>query len=261
MNEQAIGIFDSGIGGLSCVAPIIQKMPHESIIFFGDSARAPYGDRPKEDIIRFSLQIADYLVKQNCKALVIACNTISAVALEAIKEKHPGVPVIGIVESGAKAIAESKVSSAVVLSTTATAKSEAYPKAASKLCSTKIKSKACPSFVPIVEAGENGTQMARMAVRNELEELYRDGNHTFVLACTHYPFIRGDIEAVYPDVTIIDPAQALAEKVYKDLSALNLLSDGMPTYKFGSSKPTEVFESMLERVACGRKYSIYETTL
>lgn len=261
MEKRPIGVFDSGVGGLSCVGPLMKKMPSESILFFGDCLRAPYGSRPTEEIIRYSLQIADYLAVQGCKALVIACNTISCTALDAIRAAHPELPVIGIIEPAARAIADAGLTEIVAASTEATARSGAYATAVAKLCDCKVFAQGCPQFVPIIEGGKTGTPEAEAAVRFHLDRwMMQTGN--IVLGCTHYPFIRADIERVYPGVRIIDPAEALAEEVEAQLRAADLLAENdAPTFCVEASMLTDTMRELAAEIFCGRKYVLKEHVL
>ena len=258
--NNPIGVFDTGVGGLSCVGPIIRKMPDESIIFFGDCLRAPYGDRPIEEIRKFSVQMAEYLVRRGCKALVIACNTISCTAIDAIREALPGVPVIGIIEPAARAIAALKLEEVIAISTEATARSGAYANAVGKLCGTRVIARGCPKFVPIIEGGKTGTPEAEAAVRFHMDDIVKDGS-TVVTGCTHYPFIAGDIQRVYPSVKILNPAEALAEEVYNQLSMHGLLSDGPAEYEFSASMITDTFKLLADGVMGEKEYKITEHIL
>ena len=256
MEERPIGVFDSGVGGLSCIAPLIKKMPQEKIIFYGDSLRAPYGSRSKEEITAFSIQIADYLISRGCKALVIACNTISSIAGDAIRCKYPDISVVDIIKPGAKLIANSGQKQVAVLATAATVASRAHAKAVSALSGTEVIGKACPSFVPIIESGKTGTADSIDAVHKELDDLYKSVHRTFFLGCTHYPFIRTDIEQEFPDVNLLDPAEALADQVYETLKNLNLLGHGAPSFEFVSSDPTDAFNRFVQQVAGNVPYKI-----
>ena len=260
MNNAPLGIFDSGVGGLSCIGPISRKMPAESIVFYGDCLRAPYGDRPVSEIIRFSMQIADHLAGEGCKALVIACNTISCLATSAIREAHPDMPVIGIIEPAARAIAAAGMDSVIAASTEATAKSGAYASAVGKLCSCRVLARGCSRFVPVIEGGKTGTAEAEEAVRYHLDDLTRSCKN-LVLGCTHYPFIREDIERVYPDLHIIDPAEALADEVEEQLRAAGLLAEGDPSYRIVASKMTDTMKNIAEKVLRGKEYTLSEYAL
>ena len=260
MNNAPLGIFDSGVGGLSCIGPIIRKMPAESIVFYGDCLRAPYGDRPVSEIIRFSLQIADHLAGEGCKALVIACNTISCLAIDAIREAHPDMPVIGIIEPAARAIADAGLTEIVAASTEATARSGAYATAVAKLCDCKVFAQGCPQFVPIIEGGKTGTPEAEAAVRFHLDRWMRQTGN-IVLGCTHYPFIRADIERVYPGVRIIDPAEALAEEVEAQLRAAGLLAEGNASYRIAASRVTDTMRLIAGKVLQEKEYTLFEHVL
>ena len=258
--KNPIGVFDTGVGGLSCVGPIIEKMPDESIIFFGDCLRAPYGDRPAKEIKKFSVEMAAYLVSRGCKALVIACNTISCTALNDIQQAFPSVPVIGIIDPAARAIAKLHLDEVIVISTEATAKSGAYANAVGKLCHAKVIAKGCPKFVPIIEGGKTGSKEAEDAVHSHMDDIVKEDS-TVVTGCTHYPFIASDIQRVYPSVRILNPAEALAEEVFDILKEKGLLSDGPAEYEFSASLMTETFKKLADSVMGEKEYSLTEHIL
>jgi len=257
MNNNPIGVFDTGVGGLSCLGPIMERMPKESIIFFGDCLRAPYGDRPKEEIIAFTLEIADYLVGRGAKALVIACNTISCTAIDDIKKKYPGIPVIGIVEPAAEAISKMGEKEIIAISTEATARSGAYANAVGRRCGTRVIARGCSRFTPLIEAGKTGTAEAEEAVRFHMNDIFREGS-LVVLGCTHYPFIAGDIRKVYPSARIFNPARALAEEVFVELEANDMLcsDSSIAGYELSASRLTGTFAKLAKDVMGDRPYEV-----
>ncbi len=228
LNNNAIGMFDSGVGGLSCLPAMARLLPNEKIIYFGDTARAPYGSRPDAEIISFSLEIAERLVARNCKYLAIACNTISCIALDDIKEAFPGIAVSGIIEPAAELIAKSFGSGRLALiATEATVKSGAYPEAVKRYGGgAEIFSRACPEFVPLIEAGRSDSPETERCVKNNLDEFIKESRpEALILGCTHFPFIAPLLKRLYPGLPLIDPAEALAEKSADILRARGLLSD------------------------------------
>lgn len=205
-----IGVFDSGLGGLSVAARILEKLPNERIIYFADTAHVPYGERPLEQIQEFALDIVGFLTAKGAKVVVMACNMSSAAALDASRRAYPQVPIIGVIEPGAKAaVAACNGSPIGVLATTGTIKSEAYVRAATRFdSSARVVGQACPKFVPLVESGLASTEAAEAAACTYVAPLLAEGCRTIVLGCTHYPFLRGPIQsAAGAGVTIVDPAE------------------------------------------------------
>lgn len=203
-----IGIFDSGIGGLTVLREVSLRMPGEDIIYLGDTARVPYGIRSAETVIKYSLQNARFLMNQNIKILVVACNTASAVSIERLREEF-SVPVIGVIEPGARAAMESSGSGRIgVIGTQATIESGAYEDVLRSLKNDAvIVAKACPLFVPLVEEGWTKGAIAEAVVREYLASMKDERIDTLVLGCTHYPLLRELIEGMLSHSTsLIDSA-------------------------------------------------------
>ena len=220
--DSPIGIFDSGIGGLSVAKRVLEKLPHESIAYLGDQIHVPYGERSSDEIRTFALGITDFLVRRNAKMVIMACNMSSAIALDAAHELFPGTPVIGVIEAGARAALRAADGCGVgVLATTGTAKTRAYTRImTSILPEIAVYEQACPKFVPIVESGTSDSHEADAAAREYVEPLLDAGCRALVLGCTHYPFlIRAIRAAAGPDIAIIDPAEETA------MEAANILFD------------------------------------
>jgi glutamate racemase len=215
---RPIGIFDSGVGGLTVFREIARALPAESLIYLGDSARVPYGTKSPETVIRYSLEAAKHLVERNIKMLVVACNTATAAALPALQSRLT-VPVIGVVEPGARAAVERTSGKIGVIATEGTVKSKAYTKAIKALNQDiEVIESAAPLFVPLAEEGWANTHVAREVAEIYLEPLVDAGIDTLVLGCTHYPILRGTIESVVGGaVQIVDSAETTARSVKKDL--------------------------------------------
>ncbi|MEK6724945.1 MAG: glutamate racemase [Deltaproteobacteria bacterium] len=221
--NKAIGVFDSGIGGLTVLKEIIRLFPHEDTIYLGDTARVPYGTKSAETVTRYSLEISDFLVTKGIKLLVVACNTASAVALPALREKH-SLPIIGVIEPGArKAVATTQTKKVGVIGTEGTIKSGAYEKAIKALApEIEVISKPCPLFVPLAEEGWTDNDVARSATSRYLEDM--KGVDTLVLGCTHYPLLKSSIASVMgTDVRLIDSGEETALEVRRVLSKEGLL--------------------------------------
>ncbi len=234
MNNKSIGIFDSGIGGLTVTKEIVNLLPDESIIYLGDTARVPYGSRGKETITKFALQLTRFLLEKDVKFLVVACNTISAICLDKIQEISP-IPVLGVIKPAVKKIVETTKSGRVgVIGTRATIASKIYEKEILTLNPRiNVTSIACPLFVPIAEEGLGHSDISRLTAQHYLSQL-KDID-TLHLGCTHYPLLKNVIrEVVGESVTIIDSARPTAEELKNILTKSNLLnkSNIQPTATF-----------------------------
>jgi glutamate racemase len=212
--EEAIGVFDSGLGGLTVVKQLLKQLPTEDIIYFGDTARVPYGTKSKESIIRFSIENTKILLDHNVKVIVVACNSSSAYALSALQNIFR-IPIIGVIEPGVQeAIAKSKNKRIGVIATSATVNSHAYKKAIElKDSSVVIYEKACPLFVPVIEEGWAKKDIAQSIAKEYLSTLLKRDIDTLVLGCTHYPLLKSTLKKVACDITLIDSAQAVAKLV------------------------------------------------
>jgi glutamate racemase len=217
LNEYAIGIFDSGIGGLTVLREIKRHLPMENIIYLGDTARVPYGTRSAQTVLKYSIANTDFLLKQNIKLLIIACNTASAIATDALRERY-AIPVVEVITPGARGAARATRNRKVgVIGTEATVKSAAYQKAIKELRpDIDVFARPCPMFVPLAEEGwcNPADDIVRMTAIRYLEELKRYDIDTLVLGCTHYPLLKGAIQNVMGcDVTLIDSAEETAKEV------------------------------------------------
>src|SRR5437868_15366529 len=193
-DSRPIGVFDSGIGGLTVVKALCDLLPNEDIYYLGDTARVPYGPKSPETVQRYALELADMLVRKNAKALVVACNTVSSVALPLLAEKFP-VPVIGVIEPGARAALQATRNRHVgVIGTRATIRSGAYEKALRASDNkVRVSSRACPLLVPLIEEGLLDDEVTDRMIMRYLQPLVADDIDTLVLGCTHYPLLASAI--------------------------------------------------------------------
>jgi glutamate racemase len=249
--EQAIGVFDSGIGGLTVVRALMERLPFENIVYFGDTARVPYGVKSVETINRYALQITEFLLKKDVKLLIVACNTMAAVACQAIRDLSP-VPVLEVIGAGAaSAVGATQNKIIGVIGTPATINSNAYARAISLLDhDVRIFSQACPLFVPLVEEGWFEHEATRLAALEYLKPVKAEGIDTLVLGCTHYPLIKPLIaEIVGPQVRLIDSAEAMAEEAAGLINARQLgnPSGRSPDYLFCVSDVPFRFQTIGER--------------
>lgn len=223
-DTRPIGVFDSGIGGLTVVKAMRDLLPNENISYLGDTARVPYGPKSPETVQRYAIELADMLIKRDAKALVVACNTVSSVALPALMEKFP-VPVIGVIDPGARAaLAASRNRHIGVIGTRATIRSGAYEKA---ICAAdpnvKVSSQACPLLVPLIEEGLLNDKVTDQMILRYLEPLLANEIDTLVLGCTHYPLLTGAMARVLRrQIMIVDSAQNCARAVEEMLEGESL---------------------------------------
>jgi len=250
VSSEAIGIFDSGIGGLTVLQSVARLLPRESLIYLGDTARAPYGTKSAETVTEYALDNASFLTDKGVKLLVVGCNSASAVALEALRARH-AVPVIGVVEPGARTAAETTRNGKIgVVGTEATIASGAYSRALrAQRPSVEVYTRACPLFVPLAEEGWTDNEVAARTAALYLTSLATSGIDTLILGCTHYPLLKGVIGAFLgPAVTLVDSAEATAHVVQQCLAERDLLrQDGEGTTSFFVTDAPERFVRVGER--------------
>jgi glutamate racemase len=226
-NKKPIGVFDSGIGGLTVVKRLSALLPSEDIVYFGDTARVPYGSKSNSTVIEYSIQNTNFLLSKNVKAVVVACNTASSIAMDELKNKF-GVPIIGMIEPGASmAIQKTKNNKIGVIGTRATTGNKAYSTAINKLKkNADVTEKPCPLFVPIAEEGWLDHKATYEIAEEYLAELRNINIDTLVLGCTHYPILAKVIQKVIGDnVTLIDSGIASSEVVKLELTKFDLLNN------------------------------------
>ena len=250
-NSAPIGVFDSGIGGLTVVREMISQLPNESIIYFGDTARVPYGPKSPDTVLRYSREITSYLKDEGVKALVVACNTATAHALPALREEFD-LPIVGVIEPGARAaVSATKTKHVGVIGTAGTIKSRAYEKEIQRLLpEAQITAQACALFVPLVEEGWIDTEPTRAIARNYLAPLVSAQVDTLVLGCTHYPLMKTVIgNVVGREVRLIDSAHETAREAAQILR-VSLLENKTPNearYRFIASDAPDTFLTLGQR--------------
>lgn len=245
MSDAPIGVFDSGLGGLTVVAELMRQLPHESIIYFGDTARLPYGPKSVETVQRYSREIAEWLQGEGVKSIVVACNTATAHALPMLQEEF-AIPVMGVVQPGARAAVRASRNERIgVIGTAGTIASGAYERAIHSLAPHAfVAGKPCPLFVPLVEEGWLDTEATRMIAHEYLTPLQQERTDTLVLGCTHYPLLKPLLADIMgPSVTLIDSAEETAAEAAMVLDRQRLLRQdaSAPLYRFVASDAPQQF--------------------
>ncbi len=248
--KKPIGVFDSGVGGLTVVRELIRQLPSEDIVYFGDTARVPYGIKSRETVIRFSIENILFLLKQNVKLICVACNTASSFALPVILN-HFKIPIVGVISPGAReAVYATQNKRVGVIGTRGTIKSRTYETEIKQLDPTiKVTATACPLFVPFVEEGWLSGKVVLDVAREYLKPLKASGVDTVILGCTHYPLLKSVIRKVLgEDVALIDSAKQVAMEVKKILAENDCLDkNGRGRHKYYVSDNPEWFSSIARR--------------
>lgn len=258
MDNRPIGIFDSGVGGLTVVKQVMKEMPKEQIIYFGDTARVPYGNKSKETVTKFSRQIIHFLLSKNVKAIIVACNTVSSNSLDILQQEFE-IPIFGVVIPGVEeALKATKNKKIGVIGTTATIRSGAYEKLiCEKNAEIQVYSKACPLFVPLAEEGWTETDIAHLTVERYLQEILEKGVDSLVLGCTHYPLLKSCLSQVVGEkIQLVDPAHSTAMVVKEYLKQWDCANEGKEALKpiFYISDMTEMFSAICKRAL----HEVYE---
>jgi glutamate racemase len=250
--SRPIGVFDSGVGGLTVAREVMRQLPDENIVYFGDTARVPYGSKSKDNIIRYSRQIIRFLLTKDVKAIVIACNTATALALDVV-QKEFDIPIIGVIEPGARAaVAETRNNHIGVIGTEATIRSEMYTKVIRGMDpKMQVNGKPCPLFVPVVEEGFAKHHIAEEVIDYYLSDMKDSGIDTMILGCTHYPLLRSRIMKYFGDsIHLVNPAYETAMDLKKILEEQNLANDteNLTKYEFYVSDTAEKFKQFANSI-------------
>jgi len=244
-----IGVFDSGVGGLTVLREIYRQLPQESILYFGDTARLPYGTRSEAEILQFVREILTWMQSQGTKMVIMACNTSSALALETVQSEFP-MPVLGVILPGAQAAVQSGKRIGVI-ATPATAASNAYRRAIEEIDSkAQVWQVSCPEFVPLIESNRIQEPYTEQAARRYLAPLVEQQIDTLIYGCTHYPHLAPVLKKILPaSVRLVDPAVSVVKAAERELDALGLRNDGLPAHptRFCVSSHPEGFARLSEQ--------------
>ena len=251
LKEAPIGVFDSGVGGLTVAREIMRQIPQERIVYFGDTARVPYGSKSTNTLIRYTRQIIRFLKTRGVKAIVVACNTASAVALEAVRDELD-IPIIGVVRPGARVAVEATRNKKIgIIGTETTVNSGMYVKLIQEIePEAQVIGKACPLFVPLVEEGWFKDEITRSVVQRYLAELKTQQVDTLVLGCTHYPLLKRLIgEEIGEEVILVNPSSSVVKEMKEYLLRHDMQSDAeQGEYEFYVSDSTEKFRQFGQQV-------------
>ena len=253
MDNRPIGVFDSGLGGLTCIPNLFRQLPEERVIYFGDTARTPYGSKAVSTVKAYTNQIADFLASQNVKMMVIACNTISSTCLPELRERFPAIPILGIIRPAARKVAEtcSEESRIGIIATKVTIASGVYTESIEVMHpGLSVFTKATPAFVPLIEEGIIANEIMDLTIRYYMDEFVKENRlDTLVLGCTHYPLIRKNILRVYPDLRIVNPSYEIVERVKQVLEEGNMLAANNDRENiFYASDLSENFVNMIQNI-------------
>lgn len=227
MDNRPIGVFDSGLGGLTSVMALKDIMPNEKVLFYGDTARTPYGSKSPDTIREFSKQIVKYLIGKDVKMIVIACNTATSMALEMLKDEFKDIPIIGVIDPTVRRVVGDSPKSVGIIGTKATIDSNIYADTLSKY-DFKIKtySLACPAFVPLIEEGIIDNEIMDLTIKYYMDDFVRSGDFdSLILGCTHYPLISSNINRIYPDLRLYSSSAEVIRDVQTILTERDMLAE------------------------------------
>lgn len=227
MDNRPIGFFDSGLGGLTSVMELHEMLPDEKVIYFGDTARTPYGSKSPDTIREFAGQIVDYLVSKDVKLIIIACNTVTAMALQTLREKYPDVPIYGVIGPVVRKVVNDGVKKVGVIATKATIGSDVYACKIKELDPTiETFSLACPALVPLVEEGFTDTEIMEKTVEYYLDSFVKENDFdNLILGCTHYPLVAGHIRKLYPELNLYNSSAEVVRELKEYLEENDMLAE------------------------------------
>lgn len=267
MKKKAIGFLDSGVGGLTVVKQAMKQLPNESLYYIGDSARCPYGPRPKEEVLAFTWEMVQFLMTKDVKMLVIACNTATAVALEEIRERVD-IPVVGVILPGSRAAIKYSTNHRIgVIGTKGTIESGIYEHTIKEKDQTiEVLSLSCPKFVPVVESNQTHSSIAKKVVSESLQPLVKENLDTLILGCTHYPLLRPIIQNVMGEaVTLVDSGAETVSEVSTLLDYFDIAENAYNTtpseYRFFTTGSVQLFDEIASDWLGEKNYTVEKVNL
>ena len=260
MDNRPIGIMDSGLGGLTSVKELHKVLPEERVIYFGDTARTPYGSKSPETIVKFATQMVDYLISCNVKMIIIACNTVTALALDTLRDKYPAVPIIGVIEPTVRKVCEGGCKNVGVIATKATIESDVYGKdLRAEDPEIHVENMACPAIVPLIEEGLTDTDIMELTIKYYMDDFVRDGNfEDLILGCTHYPLVAGRIKRLYPNLRLYSSSAEVVMEAERILQEKDMLAAGSEfTDRYYASDLSDNFIKMTEMLFEGKEFNLH----
>jgi len=251
MDNRPIGVFDSGLGGLTSVQELHRQLPEEKVIYYGDTARTPYGSKSPETIVKFATQIVDYLVGRNTKMIIIACNTVTALALDSLRERYPSIPIIGVIEPTVKKVVADGCKRVGVIATKATIGSDVYGRELRSMSpGIEVFSTACPAIVPLVEEGLTDTDIMKLTIQHYMDRFVEEGRFDdLILGCTHYPLVARHISRLYPWLNMYSSSAEVIREAADILREKDMLASGSEfTDRYYASDMSDNFIHMTDRL-------------
>jgi len=259
MDNRPIGFFDSGLGGLTSVQEMHEQLPDEKVIYYGDTARTPYGSKSPATIKEFATQIVDYLMSKDPKMIIIACNTVTATALDSLREKYPQIPILGVIEPTVKKVVQDGCRKVGVIGTKATINSDLYGRSIKAIDpDIEVYSLACPAFVPLVEDGIIDNEIMELTVRYYMDDFVANNDFdNLILGCTHYPLVAGHIRKLYPQLRLYNSSAEVIREAAEYLKEHDMFAEGSDlTDRYYASDLSDNFIAMTERLFAGRNSKI-----
>lgn len=259
MDNRPIGILDSGLGGLTSVWELHRQLPQERVIYFGDTARTPYGSKSPETIVKFADQLVSKLISRDTKMIIIACNTITAWGLDKLREMHPEIPIIGVIGPMVRKVVGDGCSSVGVIATKGTIDSDMYGKSLRELKpDIKVYSRACPAIVPLIEEGLTDTDIMELTIKHYMDDFACTGGFDdLILGCTHYPLISKQIKKLYPNLKLYSSSAEVVQQAKEIMEAKDMLASGSDyTDRYYASDLSDNFVKMTEKLFEGTDFKV-----
>ena len=259
MDNRPIGFFDSGLGGLTSVYELHKLLPEEKVVYYGDTARTPYGSKTPDTIRKFAGQVVDYLMSKDIKMLIIACNTVTSLALDSLRERYPDIPILGVIEPTVRKVVRDGCRRVGVIATKATIGSDVYGRRLVEMDpDMEVYSLACPAIVPLIEEGFTDSDIMELTVRHYMDDFVRE--HEFddlILGCTHYPLIAGHINRLYPGIKLYNSSAEVIVEAAEMLRDRDMLASGSDRRdRYYASDLSDNFIAMTDRLFEGTDFKV-----